>query len=70
MSLKLSGPKLKASPSMDWSSFNLIASFKYPLIGSKTCCHGLVESGERKEGDRGEDNEGGMSVEDLQRGFI
>ena len=29
-----------------------------------------VESGERKKGHRGEDNEGGMSVEDLQRGFI
>ena len=29
-----------------------------------------VQSGERKESDSGEDNEGGMSVEDLQRGFI
>ena len=29
-----------------------------------------IMSGESKEGNRGEDNEGGMSVEDLQRGFI
>ena len=29
-----------------------------------------VQSGESKESDSGEDNEGGMSVEDLQRGFI
>ena len=29
-----------------------------------------VESGESKEGKYGEDNEGGLSVEDLQRGFI
>ena len=29
-----------------------------------------IMSGESKEGHRGEDNEGGMSVEDLQRGFI
>ena len=29
-----------------------------------------VESGESEESNRGEDNEGGMSVEDLQRGFI
>ena len=27
-------------------------------------------TGESKESNRGEDNEGGMSVEDLQRGFI
>ena len=27
-------------------------------------------TGESKEGNRGEDNEGGMSVEDLQRRFI
>ena len=25
-----------------------MASFKYPFKGSKTCCHGLVASGERK----------------------
>ena len=29
-----------------------------------------VESGESKESNSGEDNEGGMSVEDLQRGLI
>ena len=29
-----------------------------------------IMTGESKEGHRGEDNEGGMSVEDLQRGFI
>ena len=29
-----------------------------------------IMSGESKEGNRGEDNEGGLSVEDLQRGFI
>ena len=29
-----------------------------------------LKSGESKEGNRGEDNEGGLSVEDLQRGFI
>ena len=29
-----------------------------------------IMTGKRKEGHRGEDNEGGMSVEDLQRGFI
>ena len=29
-----------------------------------------VQSGESEEGDSGEDNEGGLSVEDLQGGFI
>ena len=28
-----------------------------------------IMSGKSKEGNRGEDNEGGLSVEDLQRGF-
>ena len=30
----------------------------------------IVQSGEGKEGNRGEDYEGGLSVEDLKRGFI
>ena len=39
------GPKLKASPCKLLFFDSLYDNNKYPLRGSKTCCHGLVAFG-------------------------
>ena len=41
----------------------------HSVVFTTTTTTNKIISGESKEGHCGEDNEGGMSVEDLQRGF-